>query len=95
MIYPLIQGRINVPRGQWHIISAGSLAPPAPTLQPPNTILDTEFSTGLMKKYPIVFHALKSFLCIYKIKELYINNLIEPKFNAVHTINIIIIYKGK
>jgi hypothetical protein len=40
MIY--IQGRINVPRGPWHIIAAGPLAPPPP--QPPNGILDPEFS---------------------------------------------------
>jgi hypothetical protein len=32
---------------------------------------------------------LKSFLCIYKQKELYINNLIEMNFNLVYTINII------
>jgi hypothetical protein len=54
------QGRINVPRGPWHIISAGPLDP----LTPPNGILDSEMSK--IKKYPFVFRALKSFLCIYK-----------------------------
>jgi hypothetical protein len=34
------QGRINVPRGPWHIIGAGPLDPP----QPSNGILDPEFS---------------------------------------------------
>ena len=62
------QGRINVPRGPWHIISAGPLDPPPPP-PPSNGILDTEFSIRL-KKYPLVFHALKGFLCIYKQKEL-------------------------
>jgi hypothetical protein len=32
---------------------------------------------------------------LQKKKELYINNLIEQKFNPVYTINIIIIYRGK
>ena len=58
------QGRINVPRGPWHIINAGPLDPPPPP--PSNGVLDTEFSK--IKKYPLVFHALKGFLCIYKQK---------------------------
>ena len=57
------QGRINVPRGPWHIIRAAPLTYPPPP-QPPNGILDTEFSKT--KKYPFVFQVLKSFLCIYK-----------------------------
>jgi hypothetical protein len=38
---------------------------------------------------------LKGFLCIYKQKELYINNLIELNINPVYTINIIITYRRK
>jgi hypothetical protein len=70
----------------------GAPSPPPPP-QPSNGILGTELSK--IKKYPLVFHALKSFLCIYKQKELYINNLIELNFNPVYTINIIITYRGK
>ena len=50
------QGRINVPRGPWHIIGAGPLDPPPPP-KPPNGILNPEFSK--IKKYHFVFHALK------------------------------------
>ena len=79
-------------RGAHGILSArGPLTPPPP--QPSNGILDTEFSK--IKKYPLVFHALKGFLCIYKQKELYINNLIELSINPVYTINIIITYRRK
>jgi hypothetical protein len=51
---------------------------------PPNSPLDTEFSK--IKKYPFVFHALKSFLCIYKT-----SNWNSTEFS----IDIIIIYRGK
>jgi hypothetical protein len=54
--------------GPWHIIGAGPLDPPPPT-QPLNGILDPEFSK--IKKYLFVFHALKSFLCIYKKRKNY------------------------
>ena len=47
--------------------------------QPPNGILDTEFS--MIKKYSFVFHALKSFLCIKKKK---------LKFNPVDIIKVIL-----
>jgi hypothetical protein len=47
------QGRINVSRGPWHIISAGPLDP-----LPSNGILDTKVNK--IRKYPLVFHALKS-----------------------------------
>jgi hypothetical protein len=77
-------------RGARGILSArGPLTPPQPSIG----ILDTELSK--IKKHPLVFHALKCFLCIYKQKELYINNLIELNFNPVYTINIIITYRGK
>jgi hypothetical protein len=77
-----MQGRINVPRGLWHIIGAGPLDPP------PNGILNPEFSKikkSCVEKFPVY---------LQKEKELYINNLIELKFNPVYTINIII-YRGK
>jgi hypothetical protein len=44
---------INVSRGPWHIISAGPLDP-----LPSNCILDTKVNK--IRKYPLVFRALKS-----------------------------------
>jgi hypothetical protein len=58
----------------------GAFAPPSLYVKK-GPVLDTKLSK--IKKYPFVFHALKSFLCIYKKKELYINNLIELKFDPV------------
>jgi hypothetical protein len=79
-ITPLIQGRINVPRGPWHIIGAGPLDLTYP--QPPNGILNPEFKDfkislciSCVEKFPVY---------LQKKKELYINNLIELKFNPVH-----------
>jgi hypothetical protein len=53
-----VHSQINILRGPGHIISVGPLHLP----ELPNSILDTEFSK--IKKYPFVFHAFKSFLCI-------------------------------
>jgi hypothetical protein len=49
------------------LLGRGPLPPPPP--QPPNGILNPEFSK--IKKYRFVFYALKIFLCIYKKRKNY------------------------
>jgi hypothetical protein len=53
------QGRINVLWDLWHIMNMGPFTSPPPP--PPNGILKTEYE---IQNYPVVFHALKSCMCI-------------------------------